>query len=80
MPFRMLFIGIFYLLTFEEEEEENLRISMRENDNTCREKQLNVCLYITYFGSVDHCGGIRLCIVTTGSSTRLVTSYQLEKR
>ena len=34
---------------------------------------------VTYFGSIDHCSCIGLCIVTASSSTRLVTSDQLQK-
>lgn len=36
-------------------------------------------MQVSYFGCVDHCCRIGLCVVTTRPSTRLVTSDQLQK-
>lgn len=35
---------------------------------------------VTYFGRIDHCSCIGLCIVTASSPARLVTSDQLQKK
>lgn len=37
-------------------------------------------MQMSYFGRVDHCCRIGLCVVTTCASTRLVTSDQLQKQ
>lgn len=34
---------------------------------------------VSYFGCIDHCSCVGLCVVTASSSARLVTSDQLHK-
>lgn len=50
---------------------------MQLTSNTPQTNKMCVCTD-TYFGCVDHCSCIGLCIVTASSTAGLVTSDQLQ--